>query len=50
MAYDKSTQHLFHYFVCNRKDNRLMSQLILRVWFSYYVYQTTPYDLKKISD
>ena len=48
MAYDKSIQHLFHYFVCDRKDNRLMSQLILRVWFSYYLYQTTPYDLSKV--
>ena len=48
MAYDKSIQHIFHYFVCDRKDNRLMSQLIMRVWFSYYVYQTTPYDVRDI--
>lgn len=48
MAYDMSAQHLFHCFVCNSKDNRLILQLILRVWFSYYLYQTTPYDLSKV--
>lgn len=49
MAYDKSIQHLFHYFVCDRKDNRLMSQLILRVWFSYYVYQPTQADYRLLA-